>query len=346
MGYPQSHPGDSNQPAQKSREEKDTIRNRLSKLRFRATELEIQIDNDLFAEARVIACTLVGSANRVLENHTFTSLFIDEAAQALEAACWIAIGKADRVILAGDHQQLPPTIKLPEAARGGLSRTLMEKMTQNKPEQVSLLEIQYRMHEDIMCYPSRVFYQNRLKAATEVKDRCILPVDTPLVWLDTSGCEYNEQIMSESMSRINKQEARLAVLQLQVYMDQIGKERILEESIDFGVISPYKAQVYYIRRLIKQNSFFKPFRKRIVIYTVDGFQGQERDVILISLVRSNPKGEIGFLNDLRRMNVAITRARTKLFIVGDNSTLEHHTFYRELYQYVMKHGRIIGIAQK
>lgn len=327
----------------KSRDEKDTIRNRLSRLKFRATELEIQIDTDLFAEARVIACTLVGSANRVLGNRTFTTLFIDEAAQALEAACWIAITKADRVVLAGDHQQLPPTIKLPEAAKGGLDKTLMEKIVESKPESVSLLEIQYRMYEDIMGFPSRIFYQNRLKAAPEVKYRAILPVDTPLIWLDTSGCDYEEQVQQESMSRINRKEAELAILQLQVYMEQIGKERILEESIDFGIISPYKAQVYYLRKLIKRNTFFKPFSKLMAIHTIDGFQGQEKDVVLISLVRSNPKGQIGFLNDLRRMNVAITRARMKLFILGDHSTLEHHSFYNELFQYVAKRGRIIPI---
>lgn len=327
----------------KSHSEKETARNRLSRLRFRATELEVQIDTDLFSEARVIACTLVGSANRVLTNHTFTTLFIDEAAQALEAACWIAIGKADRVILAGDHHQLPPTIKCIEAARGGLDRTLMQKVAANKPETVSLLKIQYRMHEDIMRFSSHWFYQDELKAAPEVSQRGILAYDTPVVWFDTADCNFEEDRLSESMSRINKQEAVLLVEQLQTYIEKITKERVLDESIDFGLISPYKSQVQYIRGLIKRNAFFKPFRKLITVHTVDGFQGQERDVIMISLVRANDQGNIGFLNDLRRMNVAITRARMKLIILGDASTLTKHAFYRELYKYITAHGHVIQI---
>lgn len=327
----------------KSHSEKETARNRLSRLRFRATELEVQIDNDLFGEARVVACTLVGSANRVLTNHTFTTLFIDEAAQALEAACWIAIGKADRVILAGDHHQLPPTIKCIEAARGGLDRTLMQKVADNKPETVSLLKIQYRMHEDIMRFSSHWFYQDELQAAPEVSQRGILMYDTPVVWFDTADCNFEEDQLAESMSRINKQEATLLVEQLQAYIEKITKERVLDESIDFGLISPYKSQVQYIRGLIKRNSFFKPFRKLITVHTVDGFQGQERDVIMISLVRANDQGSIGFLNDLRRMNVAITRARMKLIIMGDASTLTKHAFYRELYKYITAHGHVVQI---
>jgi len=319
----------------KSREEKDTMRNRLSKLKFRVTELEIKIDMDLFDEARVIACTLVGSANKVLSNKRFTTLFIDEAAQALEAACWIAIGKADRVILAGDHHQLPPTIKCIEAARGGLDHTLMQKIISNKPETVSLLTMQYRMHDQIMRFPSRWFYHNKLESAPEVKNRGILEYDTPVVWIDTSDLDFTEEVKSDTMSRINIQEAELLVSHLQSYIEKITKERVLEERIDFGLISPYKAQVYYIRRLIKQNSFFKPFRKLITVHTVDGFQGQERDVIMISLVRANENGQIGFLNDLRRMNVAITRARMKLIILGDSKTLIKHPFYRELYKYIL-----------
>lgn len=330
----------------KSHSEKETARNRLSRLRFRATELEVQIDTDLFSEARVIACTLVGSANRVLTNHTFTTLFIDEAAQALEAACWIAIGKADRVILAGDHHQLPPTIKCIEAARGGLDHTLMQKVAIHKPETVSLLKIQYRMHEDIMRFSSHWFYRDELKAAPEVSHRGILTYDTPVVWFDTADCDFDEDQLSESMSRINKQEAVLLVEQLQAYIEKITKERVLDESIDFGLISPYKSQVQYIRGLIKRNAFFKPFRKLITVHTVDGFQGQERDVIMISLVRANDQGSIGFLNDLRRMNVAITRARMKLVILGDASTLTKHAFYRELYKYITAHGHVIPINNK
>ena len=328
----------------KSRSERDTERNRLSRLKYRATELEMKIDAELFDEARVIACTLVGAANRLLTTHHFTTLFIDEAAQALEAACWIAIGKADRVVLAGDHQQLPPTIKCLEAAREGLDQTLMQTIAVNKPEVVSLLNLQYRMNETIMRFPSRWFYHDQLKAAPEVRERGILEWDTPIVWTNTAGCEYLEHQQEESLSRINKREAELLVLQLQVYIENISKERVLEEQIDFGVISPYKAQVYYLRSLIKRNALFKPFRKLITIHTVDGFQGQERDVILISLVRANEAGQIGFLSDLRRMNVAITRARMKLIIIGDASTLSHHPFYRKLYQYIQEKGKVIQLG--
>ena len=318
----------------KSREERDTIRNRLSRLKFRATELEVKIDTELFDEARVVACTLVGSANRIMMNRHFTTLFIDEAAQALEAACWIAISKADRVILAGDHHQLPPTIKCIEAEREGLGRTLMQKIAHAKPETVSLLKIQYRMHEDIMRFSSQWFYHNELESAPEVSGRGILRLDTPIVWFDTSECDFTENTREETMSRVNRQEAELLVEQLRSYIQKISKERVLEENIDFGLISPYKAQVQYIRKLIKQDAFFKPLRRLITVHTVDGFQGQERDVILISLVRANEDGKIGFLNDLRRMNVAITRARMKLMILGDASTLTRHAFYKELYNYI------------
>ena len=330
----------------KSREERDTIRNRLSRLKFRATELEVKIDTELFDEARVVACTLVGSANRVMMNRHFTTLFIDEAAQALEAACWIAIGKADRVILAGDHHQLPPTIKCIEAEREGLGRTLMQKIAHTKPETVSLLKIQYRMHEDIMRFSSQWFYHNELESAPEVSGRGILRLDTPIVWFDTSECDFTENTREETMSRVNRQEAELLVEQSRSYIQKISKERVLEENIDFGLISPYKAQVQYIRKLIKQDAFFKPLRRLITVHTVDGFQGQERDVILISLVRANEDGKIGFLNDLRRMNVAITRARMKLMILGDASTLTRHAFYNELYNYISQRGKIITINTK
>ncbi|MDO4755435.1 MAG: AAA domain-containing protein [Parabacteroides sp.] len=327
----------------KSYSERETARNRLSRLRFRATELEVKIDADLFSEARVIACTLVGSANRVLTNHTFTTLFLDEAALALEAACWIAFEKADRVILAGDHHQLPPTIKCMEAARGGLDQTLMQKIAKRKPETVSLLKIQYRMNDDIMRFSSHWFYHGELQSAPEVKYRGILEYDTPIVWMDTSECHFEEDQQTDSLSRINKEEADLLVSTLQSYIEKISKERVLDEQIDFGLISPYKSQVQYIRRQIKRNAFFKPFRRLITVHTVDGFQGQERDVIMISLVRANEQGQIGFLHDLRRMNVAITRARMKLIIIGDSSTLTRHKFYRALFTYIQEQGIIIQV---
>ena len=315
--------------------EREGMRSRMSRLRDRATELEILINADLFDSARVIASTLVSSNHRLLNGRRFPTLFIDEAAQALEAACWIAIRKADRVILAGDHCQLPPTIKCVEAARGGLDQTLMQEIVQNKPETVSLLKVQYRMNDEIMHFSSEWFYQGELKSAPEVKYRGILDYDTPIEWVNTEGMNYNEEFVGESFGRINKAEAALSISQLTHYINKIGKERFLEERIDVGLISPYKAQVQYLRQLIKRDAFFKPYRHLITINTVDGFQGQERDVILISLVRANEDGQIGFLNDLRRMNVAITRARMKLIILGDASTLTKHPFYKKLYEYIL-----------
>lgn len=314
--------------------EREAVRQKINSLKDRATELEIRINESLFSEARVIACTLVGSANRLLTGQKFGTLFIDEAAQALEAACWIPIRKADRVILAGDHCQLPPTVKAPEALRAGLGHTLMQTIVKNKPETVSLLKLQYRMNDEIMRFSSEWFYGGMLQSAPEVKYRSILDFDTPIEWINTEGLDCNEEFIGENYGRINKSEAELSIEQLKGYITKIGRERFLDERIDVGMISPYKAQVQYLRRLVRNDAFFKPYRQAITINTVDGFQGQERDVILISLVRANEEGQIGFLNDLRRMNVAITRARMKLIILGDASTLTRHAFYKKLYTYI------------
>ena len=314
--------------------EREAVRQKINSLKDRATELEIRINESLFSEARVIACTLVGSANRLLTGQKFGTLFIDEAAQALEAACWIPIRKADRVILAGDHCQLPPTVKAPEALRAGLGHTLMQTIVKNKPDTVSLLKLQYRMNDEIMRFSSEWFYGGMLQSAPEVKYRSILDFDTPIEWINTEGLDCNEEFIGENYGRINKSEAELSIEQLKGYITKIGRERFLDERIDVGMISPYKAQVQYLRRLVRNDAFFKPYRQAITINTVDGFQGQERDVILISLVRANEEGQIGFLNDLRRMNVAITRARMKLIILGDASTLTRHAFYKKLYTYL------------
>lgn len=315
---------------------------KLERLKERATELEVRINAQLFDEARVIACTLVGSANRLLEGQKFGTLFIDEAAQALEAACWIPIRRVSRVILAGDHCQLPPTVKSFAALKAGLGKTLMERIVDNKPEVVTLLKMQYRMNEEIMRFSSDWFYGNQVESAPEVKFRSILDLDIPMTWVDTSQFQlpeneeslFKEQFVGESFGRINKAEAELTLMALENYFGKIGKQRILDERIDVGVISPYRAQVQYLRRLLKKKDFFKPYRHLISVNTVDGFQGQERDVILISLVRANDEGQIGFLRDLRRMNVAITRARMKLIILGDASTMTRHPFYKKLYEYI------------
>jgi len=307
---------------------------KLESLKSRATELEIRINSDLFGEARVIASTLVSSANRLLDGQKFGTLFIDEAAQALEAACWIPMRRVSRVVLAGDHCQLPPTVKSIAALKAGLGKTLMERIVEIHPEAVTLLRMQYRMNDDIMRFSSNYFYDGKVESAPEVKYRSILDLDTPIEWKDTSLLDEKEQFVGESFGRINKAEAELTLDTLQHYFERIGKQRLLDERIDVGIISPYRAQVQYLRRLLMKREYFKPFRRLISVNTVDGFQGQERDVIIISLVRSNDEGQIGFLRDLRRMNVAITRARMKLIILGDKQTMTQHPFYRQLWQYI------------
>ena len=314
----------------------DKFHQKIERLKSRATELEIRINAELFGEARVIACTLVGSANRLLQGQKYGTLFIDEAAQALEAACWIPIRKASRVVLAGDHCQLPPTIKSLAAMHGGLDKTLMERIVETQPSVVTLLKMQYRMNEEIMRFSSDYFYHGQVESAPEVKYRGILDYDEPIEWIDTSDIDAKEEFVGETFGRVNKTEALLTLAVLQHYFEKIGKERILEERIDVGIISPYRAQVQYLRQLVKKQEFFKPYRRLISINTVDGFQGQERDIIMISLVRANDDGQIGFLRDLRRMNVAITRARMKLIILGDTSTLTRHPFYQKLYQFIEK----------
>lgn len=319
----------------------DNFHQKIERLKARATELEIRINAQLFGEARVIASTLVGSASRLLEGQKFGTLFIDEAAQALEAACWIPIRRVTRVILAGDHCQLPPTVKNMMALKAGLGKTLMERIVENKPECVTLLQVQYRMNDEIMKFSSDYFYGGKVKTAPEIEHRGILDYDIPIEWLNTGDMEIGpdepsnkEQFIGESYGRVNKGEAQLTLDTLEQYFTKIGKQRILDEQIDVGVISPYRAQVQYLRRMIKKREFFKPYRRLITVNTVDGFQGQERDIILISMVRANSEGQIGFLRDLRRMNVAITRARMKLIILGDVETLTKHPFYKKLYNYI------------
>lgn len=321
---------------------------KIARLKDRATEIEFSINKTLFDDAKVIASTLTGSANRLLTGMKFGTLFIDEAAQALEAACWIAIRKAHRVVFAGDHRQLPPTIKSPEALRGGLDRTLMQTIVENKPKTVSLLCVQYRMCDTIMQFPNREFYGGMLESSPDVKYRGILDWDTAVEWIipppvssEGEGNLTGGGEMNDGLSRVNPAEAAQTLETLRNYFDKIGKNRILEERIDVGIISPYKGQIRLIRQMLKKDRYWRPFRSLIIVNTVDGFQGQERDVIVISLVRSNAEGDIGFLRDLRRMNVAITRARMKLIILGDRSTLCRMPFYRRLAEYVDEQSTFI-----
>ena len=324
---------------------------KIARLKERAAELEYTINESLFTDARVIACTLTGSAHPLLQGRRFGTLFIDEAAQALEASCWIAIQKADRIVLAGDHRQLPPTIKSPAALSGGLDKTLMQTICENKPRCVSMLNVQYRMCDEIMQFPNREFYDGQLHSDPSVKYRGILDWDTAIEWIESEPPLENpeslenldrldhlespgELLASDGLSRINPAEARLALQSLHDYIERIGRDRILHERLDIGIISPYKGQVQLLRRMLRRDSYWKPLRHLISVNTVDGFQGQERDIILISMVRQNEQGQVGFLSDLRRMNVAITRARMKLIIIGHSPTLCHHPFYKRLKHYI------------
>lgn len=314
-----------------SRADASALSNRLHNLRRRAVELEVKIQVEIFESARVVASTLVGSDNAVLKGRRFTTLYIDEAGQALEAACWIAIRKADRVIFAGDHCQLPPTVKSVEAERAGLSRSLMESVVDKCRPAVELLTVQYRMNEAIMRFSSDWFYGGRLQAAEEVKCRGILDFDSPLEWLDTSEMDFSEKYVSATGGRVNPDEGEFMLDSLEAYIKRIGEKRVEDENLDFAVISPYKAQVSWLRRNAKKRNVLRRLKGKIAINTIDGFQGQERDVVFISLVRSNDDGKIGFLSDLRRMNVAMTRARMKLVIIGSAATLTRHPFYEKLF---------------
>lgn len=353
---------------------------KVARLRERADELELRIRHSLFDNARVIASTLAGAAHPLLSGQHYHTLFIDEAAQALEAASWIAMQKADRVVFAGDHRQLPPTVKSRAAQTGGLAESLMETVVQTQPEMVRLLTVQYRMNEALMRFSSEWFYEGRLEAAPEVRHRSILDLScSPLQWVDTGSGEvdhpaaeaeaaneaipateqantpageakqevaeaekkaaeaeeqpdYREQFVGGTYGRVNKAEARLTLRTLSDFIKQVGRTRLLEERIDIGIISPYRAQVQYLRTLLRTDDYLRPLRKAITINTIDSFQGQERDIILVSLVRANETGNIGFLADLRRINVALTRARSVLILLGNSDTLCRHRFYRELFR--------------
>ena len=308
-----------------------------SQLREEAEQLEHYITVDIFSNADAITCTLVGASHSLIKGFRFRSVFVDEAAQALEAATWIPILRAERVILAGDHFQLPPTIKSYEAARGGLSETLFEKCIQRHQAMGNpvdtLLQTQYRMHKQIMEFSSRHFYRNALRADASVA-HATLPNQTPVTFIDTAGCGFTEKKELETLSTYNEEEADLLLQHLSDLLTTLGPEYLAQEKTTIGIIAPYKAQVRQLTARYEAQEVFKPYQPQITIDSVDAFQGRERDIIYISLVRSNPKGEIGFLGDIRRTNVALTRAKKKLVIIGDSATLGSHPFYNELLDYI------------
>jgi|APTNR8051073442_1049403.scaffolds.fasta_scaffold00033_10 superfamily I DNA and/or RNA helicase len=308
-----------------------------------ADVLEFYIINDLLNNSDVITCTLVGAAAHTLRGRRYKTVFIDEAAQALEPSCWIPILRAERVILAGDHCQLPPTIKSIEAAREGLAQTLFEKCIQRQPQTASMLQVQYRMNEDIMRFSSRYFYHDELIAHETVQHHALekmteegIPVKlVPVDYIDTAGCGFTEAQDPETLSRYNDEEAQLLIRQLERLIREIGIE---DWTHTIGIITPYSAQVERLAKLAEASEEISVLARYITINTVDAFQGQERDIIAISFVRSNEKGEVGFLSDIRRTNVAMTRARKKLVMVGDSATLGTHPFYLELLEYVQHKG--------
>jgi ATP-dependent RNA/DNA helicase IGHMBP2 len=316
------------------REQRKLLLSEASKLKDEADQLAFYISRDILSKAQVIASTLVGANNSVLVGMRYKTVFIDEAAQALEPACWIPITKSDRIIFAGDHQQLPPTIKSQEAAKKGLEVTLFEKAIKRNKSDVMLRE-QYRMNSAIMNFSSRFFYNNLLIANEKVSDWKIFDDDLALEFIDTAGCGFFEQVDRETLSSFNPEEADLLLKHLSFYLSDLELINKLHEVQNIGIISPYKAQTTLIAETIEIN---KPFPiemlEKIAVNTVDSFQGQERDIIYISLVRSNESGEIGFLSDTRRMNVAMTRARKKLVIIGDSGTIGKHQFYSQLLDYV------------
>ena len=304
-----------------------------SALQAEAEMLEHYIIDDIMGKAQVVATTLVGAANAYLNRKRFATLFIDEAAQALEPASWIPILRADRVVFAGDHCQLPPTIKSFEAAREGLSKTLFEKVIATK-KIGSLLTVQYRMNQQIMGFSNQQFYEGALVADENVENHQLTPEEAPLEFIDTAGCGYGEEVNPESLSRYNLDEAKFLFNHLESLVENINISP-QGDSFSIGVIAPYKAQILLMTEMLPNYPSLKEIDELLTIDTIDAFQGRERDVIYISLVRSNDKGEIGFLEDVRRINVAMTRAKKKLVIVGDSATLGNHPFYSDLIDYVI-----------
>lgn len=309
-------------------------------LKDMARQLEDYILNQTIQRAEVITCTLTGAASSVIGRKRFHTVFIDEAGQALAPACWIPIKKANRVIMAGDHQQLPPTVKSFEAGKAGLHETLFETVINLKPDVSVMLNRQYRMHEQIMEFSARQFYDGQLEADPGVRFRSLGDDFPPVEFVDTAGCGFNEKRHSETRSLYNAEEGQLLLRHLATLLRDLQKAdpETINERFTVGLIAPYKAQVMKLQEQVEASPMLSTYARNLTIKTVDGFQGQERDVVYISLTRSNDKGEIGFLKDIRRMNVALTRARKKLVVVGDSATLGEHSFYKAFLDYIEEIG--------
>lgn len=313
------------------REQRKALFDEAHKLGREVEKTEQYIIDSLFNNAQIVTATLVGANHYTVKKLKYDTVIIDEAGQALEPACWIPILKAQKVVLAGDHFQLSPTIKSLEAAKKGLSNTLLEKLVSLHPESVVLLNEQYRMHQHIMNYSSRVFYKDALKAHQSVATQLLFENDEPLMFIDTAGCSFDEKL--DGTSTTNLDEASFLVNHLSTLVQQLGTKYTLSNFPTIALISPYKQQVHILSELVKGNNELKPYLEKVSINTIDSFQGQERDIVYISLTRSNVDGVIGFLADIRRMNVAMTRAKKKLVVVGDSTTLSKAKFYADFINY-------------
>ncbi len=298
-----------------------------------AKHLKFYITNDILDNAQVIASTMIGAANVNIKNKNFKTVFIDEAAQGLEPATWIPVTKAEKVVMAGDHHQLPPTVKSFEAAQNGLDVTLFEKAIKNNKADIMLKE-QYRMHQKIMNFSNSFFYKNQLKANEKVANHLIFADDNPLEFIDTAGTGFIEEKDPETLSTFNKEEVNLLFIHFKNYLNIIKNNDKLQDINNIGIISPYKAQVILLQEFFKNIDINEILKKKISINTIDSFQGQERDIIYISLVRSNTKSNIGFLSDIRRMNVAMTRAKKKLVVIGNSATICKNKFYNQFFDYI------------
>jgi ATP-dependent RNA/DNA helicase IGHMBP2 len=320
----------------KSRQDRFTARNAVKALRAELRQLEAAITRGLIDGAQVVLATTTGAASELLLERPFERVVIDEAAQALEAACWIALPKGRRAVLAGDHRQLPPTIQSEAAASGGLARTLFERLMESEhgPQLGSMLEVQYRMHAKIMGWPSATMYAGKLVAAPAVANHLLtdLPNVVANVWtgaalcfVDTAGCGHEESAGADEGSKQNEGEADLVVRIVTAL-----REAQVEASA-IAVITPYNAQVQLLRSRLGGEA-------ELEIGTVDGLQGREKEAVIVSLVRSNEAGEVGFLAELRRLNVALTRARRHLTVIGDSATLACHPELRRLVEHLQQHA--------
>jgi ATP-dependent RNA/DNA helicase IGHMBP2 len=313
------------------REQRKALFDEAHKVMKEAEKTEQYITEALLDEAQVITATMVGSNHYSIKNRKYHTVIIDEAGQAIEPACWIPILKAQRLIMAGDHNQLPPTIKSQEAAKRGLEHTLMAKCVEIFPDAVVLLDEQYRMHEQIMGYSSAVFYKNALKAHASVAQHLLFPEDLPLTFIDTAGSGFEEKQEGSSIS--NPEEAAFLIKHFTNFVTGLEMHYNQDNFPTIGIISPYKQQVLLLQELMREHELMLKYRHKISVNTIDSFQGQERDIVYISMTRSNTDNNVGFLTDTRRMNVAMTRARKKLIVIGDGSTLSSIPFYEGFIAY-------------